>query len=73
MAYVTPPTTKKNALSTTTTGAITTGAVTIPISDCSICYDVAGNLITQGYVLRNPNSLTTPPPEEITITGCSNA
>lgn len=71
MAYVVPPTTKKNALSTTTTGAITTGAVTIPISDCSICYDVAGNLITQGYVLRNPNSLTTPPPEEITITGCS--
>ena len=71
MAYVVPPTTKKNALSTTTTGAITTGATTIPIADCSICYDVNGNLITQGYVLRNPNSLTTPPPEEITITGCS--
>ncbi len=71
MAYVTPPTTKKNALAAVTTAAILVGDVSIPISDCSICYDVAGNLITQGYVLRNPNSLTTPPPEEITITGCS--
>lgn len=71
MAYVVPPTTKKNALAAVTTAGILVGDVSIPISDCSICYDVAGNLITQGYVLRNPNSLTTPPPEEITITGCS--
>ena len=71
MAYVVPPTTKKNALATVTTAGILVGAVTIPISDCSICYDVNGNLITQGYVLRNPNSLTTPPPEEIIITSCS--
>ena len=71
MTYVTPPATKKNALAATTTGDITTGAVTIPISDCSICYDKDGNRITIGYVLRNPNSLTTPPPEEIIITDCS--
>jgi len=71
MAYIVPPTTKKNALAAVTTADILVGAVSIPISDCSICYDVNGNLITQGYVLRNPNSLTTPPPEEIIITACS--
>ena len=73
MTYVAPPSSKKNAVATTTTTTITAGAVTIPVADTSICYDVSGALITAGYVLRSPSSLTSPPPEEITITGCSNA
>ena len=71
MTYTDPPNSKKNAISATLVNPILASDLTAVITDCSICYDVDGNLIKDGYVLRSPNSLTTPSPEELKISACS--
>jgi hypothetical protein len=69
MAYVVPPTLKKNSYSTTLTAGISVVATSIPVADVTPFYDAAGALITKGIVLGfNLGGAT---PEEITITGCS--
>ena len=71
MTYTDPPNSKKNAISATLVNPILASDLTAVITDCSICYDVDGNLIKDGYVLRSPNSLTTPSPEELKVSACS--
>lgn len=71
MTYVAPPNSKKNAISSKLVNPILSSDMTAVFDDASVFYDKDGNLITQGFVMRNPNSLTSPSPEEVTISACS--
>ena len=71
MTYVVPPVSKKNAITAKLVSPILAADLTAVFDDASVFYDKDGNLITKGYVMRNPNSLVSPSPEEVTISACS--
>jgi hypothetical protein len=71
MAYVALPNPKKNSLSTTVAApGINDTDATIPVSELSVFYDDASNLILEGIVISR-NNATESATEEIKITGAS--